>query len=63
MFTQQITTTYREFAKVNGKYLYLCVILDLFSRKVVAHRVLPKNSPYLAASTFRQEYRNRNKPQ
>lgn len=49
--------------KVNGKYLYVCVILDLFSRKVVAHRVSPKNSTYLVTSTFRQAYRNRNEPQ
>ena len=48
--------------KVNGKYLYVCVILDLFSRKVVAHRVSPKNSTYLVTSTFRQAYRNRNEP-
>ena len=49
--------------KVNGKYLYVCVILDLFSRKVVVHRVSPKNSTYLVTSTFRQAYRNRNEPQ
>ena len=49
--------------KVNGKYLYVCIILDLFSRKVVAHRVSPKNSTYLVTSTFRQAYQNRNKPQ
>ena len=49
--------------KVNGKYLYVCVILDLFSRKVVAHRVSPKNSTYLVTSTFRQAYQNRNEPQ
>lgn len=42
---------------------YICVILDLFSRKVVAHRVSPKNSTYLVTSTFRQVYRNRNEPQ
>ena len=49
--------------KDNGKYLYVCVILDLFSRKVVAHRVSPKNSTYLVTSTFRQAYQNRNEPQ
>lgn len=48
--------------KVDGKYLYVCVILDLFSRKVVAHRVSPKNSTYLVTSTFRQAYQNRNEP-
>ena len=49
--------------KVNGKYLYVCVILDLFSRKVVANRVSTKNSTYLVTSTFRQAYQNRNEPQ
>lgn len=49
--------------KINGKYLYVCVILDLFSRKVVAHRVSPKNSTYLVTSIFHQAYRNRNEPQ
>lgn len=48
--------------KVNSKYLYVCVILDLFSRKVVAYRVSPKNSTYLITSTFRQAYQNRNAP-
>lgn len=45
--------------KVKGRYLYVCVILDLFSRKVVAHRVSPKNSTYLITSTFRQAFQNR----
>lgn len=49
--------------KINDKYLYVCVILDLFSRKVVAYRVSPKNSTYLITSTFRQAYQNRNAPQ
>lgn len=48
--------------KVNGKYLYVCVILDLFSRKVVAYRVSPKNSTYLIASTFRLAFQIRNSP-
>ena len=49
--------------KINDKYLYICVILDLFSRKVVAYRVSPKNSTYLITSTFRQAYQTRNAPQ
>lgn len=49
--------------KINDKYLYVCIILDLFSRKVVAYRVSPKNSTYLITSTFRQAYQNRNAPQ
>ena len=49
--------------KINNKYLYVCAILDLFSRKVVTYRVSPKNSTYLITSTFRQAYQNRNAPQ
>lgn len=49
--------------KVNGKYLYVCVILDLFSRKVVAHKVSSQNSTYLVTSTFRQAFQNRGAPQ
>lgn len=49
--------------KVNGQYLYLCVILYLFSRRVLAHRVSPKNSTYLITSTFRRAYQDRDEPQ
>ena len=49
--------------KINHKYLYVCAILDLFSRKVIAHRVSPKNSTYLVTSTFRQAFQSRNAPQ
>ena len=49
--------------KINDKYLYVCAILDLFSRRVIAYRVSPKNSTYLITSTFRQAYQNRNAPQ
>ena len=49
--------------KINHKYHYVCAILDLFSRKVIAHRVSPKNSTYLVTSTFRQAFQSRNAPQ
>lgn len=49
--------------KINDKYLYVCAILDLFSRRVIAYRASPKNSTYLITSTFRQAYQNRNAPQ
>ena len=49
--------------KINHKYHYVCAILDLFSRKVIAHRVSPKNSTYLITSTFKQAFQSRNAPQ
>ena len=39
--------------KVNNQYYYLCVIIDLFSRKIIAHRISKKNSTQLATSVFR----------
>lgn len=45
--------------KINEKYVYVCVILDLFSRKVVAHGVSPKNSTYLITSTFKRAIQSR----
>lgn len=49
--------------KMNGKYIYICVILDLFSRKVIAHGVSPKNSTYLITSTFKRAFQSRGAPQ
>ena len=49
--------------KINGKYIYVCVILDLFSRKVIAHGVSPKNSTYLITSTFKRALQSRGAPQ
>ncbi len=45
--------------KINEKYIYVCVILDLFSRKVIAHGVSPKNSTYLITSTFKRAIQTR----
>lgn len=41
------------------RYYYLCVIIDLFSRKVVAHKVSQRNSTQLITSTFRSAYASR----
>lgn len=40
--------------KVKSNYFYICVILDLFSRKVIAHAISKKNSTQLVTSTFKQ---------
>lgn len=39
--------------KLGDRYLYTCVVLDLFSRKVVAYKVSKKNSTQLITSTFK----------
>ena len=42
--------------KLENRYLYICVILDLFSRKVVAYKVSRKNSTQLITATFKMAY-------
>ncbi len=40
--------------KHKEKYFYICVILDLYSRKVIAYRISESNSTLLVTKTFRQ---------
>ncbi len=46
----------------HNKTYYVCVILDLHSRKAIAHRISLKNSTQLTKSTFKMAYESR-KPQ
>jgi transposase InsO family protein len=41
---------------------FVCVILDLFSRKVIAYRVHCKNNTKLVVNTLKDAYENRNAP-
>ncbi|MDL2327286.1 IS3 family transposase [Ruminococcaceae bacterium OttesenSCG-928-A11] len=45
--------------KVKDKYYYICVVIDLFSRKVVSHKVSLQHSTKLISSTFRDAYAQR----
>ncbi|MBE6133053.1 MAG: IS3 family transposase [Erysipelotrichaceae bacterium] len=48
--------------KINRARFYLCVILDLFSRKVVAYRLSIRLNSNLALLTFKDAYQNRGEP-
>ena len=48
--------------KVNDYWVYLCIILDLFSRKIVGYRVSRNASTNLVTSTFRTAFRERGNP-
>ena len=48
--------------KVNDYWLYLCIILDLFSRRIVGYRVSRNASTNLVTSTFRAAFRERGDP-
>jgi putative transposase len=48
--------------KIKGYAVYLCVIIDLFSRKVVGYRVSRKCSTHLVTATFKDAFRVRGNP-
>lgn len=47
---------------VHNKHFFICVIIDLYSRKVVAHRVSDHQSKQLVSSTLRIAIQNRKPP-
>lgn len=53
----QIWVSDVTFFKLNKNAFYICVIIDLFSRKVVAHKISTKNSTQLVKSTFKTAYK------
>lgn len=48
--------------KLGDHYPYVCVIIDLFSRKVIAYKISKKNSTQLITTTFKMAYEERNPP-
>lgn len=48
--------------KVKDYAVYLCVIIDLFSRRVVGYRTSRKSSTHLVTATFRQAFEDRGHP-
>ena len=50
------------YVKVNGTFFYVCVIIDLFSRKVIAYKCSSSMSANLVISCFKEAFIKRNKP-
>lgn len=48
--------------KINNSRVYLCTIIDLFSRRVVGYRISHSASTRLVTSTFRKAYAERGNP-
>ena len=45
--------------KIKGQFMYVCVILDLYSRKAIAYKISEKHSTQLITRTFKAAYSNR----
>lgn len=51
-----------SYIKVNGKWYYLCIVMDLFSRKVISWHISGKPDVELVITTFKKAYYKRNEP-
>lgn len=50
------------YIRVGGRFYYLCIVIDLFARKVIAYRVSPKMNVQLTIDTFLSAWNNRGQP-
>lgn len=50
------------YLKADGKWYYLCIIMDLFSRKVIAWHISSRPDVDLIITTFKNACKNRNAP-
>lgn len=48
--------------KINSAKFYICVVLDLFSRRAIGHRVSSQNNSALIVNTFKDAFEFREKP-
>lgn len=60
--TKQTWVSDLTYFKVKSYWVYLCVILDLYSRKVIGYKVSCHMSTRLATLTFRQTFEERGRP-
>lgn len=51
------------YLRVQNRFYYLCVVIDLFSRKVIAYKLASKADAQLVIDTFLAAYGNRGYPQ
>lgn len=49
--------------RINGHWLYFCMILDLYSRKIVGYQVSQNPSTNLVTATFRKAFKDRGRPE
>ena len=50
------------YVKVTSNFMYICVIIDLFSRKVIAYSVNNRINEQLVETTFLKAFQSRNQP-
>ena len=48
------------YIKVNGKFCYLCIVMDLYSRKIIGWHITSKHNVELTMTAFKRAYKKRN---
>ena len=48
--------------KLGDHYFYICMITDLFSRRVIKYKISKKNNTQLITTTFKMAHKERNHP-
>ena len=59
----QIWVSDITYFKVKNYWVYLCIILDLYSRKIIGWRVSRHMSTHLVTATFKATFQERGRPQ
>lgn len=59
----QIWVSDITYFRVEGYWLYLCIILDLYSRRIIGFKVSKNASTNLVTATFRAAYEERGRPE
>lgn len=59
----QIWVSDITYFKVKSYWVYLCIILDLYSRKIIGWRVSRHMSTHLVTTTFKATFQERGRPQ
>lgn len=50
------------YLKENGKWYFLCIVMDLFSRKVISWHISTRPNVDLVMTAFKKAYEKRNAP-
>lgn len=58
-FPNKVWVSDVTYFKLKGKTLYICVILDLYSRKIISYTISKKNSTWLTKTTLIKAYEER----
>ena len=58
----QIWVSYFTYFKLNGQWLFFCIVLDLYSRKIIGYQISRNSSTNLVTTAFKKAFAARGEP-